>query len=71
MGCLCHNIRADRTPRVNARPKCSLAGRTGKACGKMPLQQSTKANLVINLKTAKALRIWVPALLGRADRVIE
>jgi len=37
----------------------------------MPLQQSTKANLVINLKTAKALRIRVPALLGRDDRVIE
>jgi putative ABC transport system substrate-binding protein len=37
----------------------------------MPLQQSTKATLVINLKTPKALRIRVPALLGRADRVIE
>jgi putative ABC transport system substrate-binding protein len=38
----------------------------------MPLQQSTKTNLVINLKAAKAFGITVPTpLLGRADRVIE
>ncbi len=40
--------------------------------GDLPVQRATKVELIINLKTAKALGIAVPlALSGRADELIE
>ena len=44
----------------------------GEKPGELPVQQSTKVEMFLNLKAARALGITVPLpLLGRADEVIE
>ena len=44
----------------------------GEKPAELPVQQATKVELVLNMKTAKALALTVPLpMIGRVDEVIE
>ena len=62
-------VTAQRSTGLNSGARNALKG---EKTADLPVQQSTKVELIINMKAAKALGATVPpTLLARADEVVE